>query len=228
MGYVSLRSWLLVSVSLSLLGFILVTARRSLPLLLVTEVCLVGFGLDLRFCLALSLLLSLLTPASCYATLGWMLVGLLVGLERGFGLGSASGLLSFVVWLVRLLLWLVGSGLRCCFWVRVLLLSSTGLTGYSSVLVLGFGGFFWVLVSRLVARSRSSSLWKCLCMGLWLWYGCWSCASVCRSAFDAIGKLSLYGYWWCSWCLIRRWFRSSHSVSGFAVLSSSKQWEVFC
>jgi len=75
------------------------------------------------------------------------------------GLGSASGLLSFVVWLVRLLLWYVGSGLRCCFRVRVLLLSSTGSCRYSSVLVVSVSHSLLLLVSvslsllGLVSRS---------------------------------------------------------------------------
>jgi len=121
----------------------------------------VGFGLDLRFGLALSLLLSLLTPASCYATLGWMLDGLRVGPERGFGLGFVSGLQSYVVWLVRLLLWLVvlswflHSGLlfeRGLVHVR----SHMGLCRYWSVLVL------LVILSLVLRFCLSSCVW-CFC-----------------------------------------------------------------
>jgi len=145
MGLVSLRSWFLVSVSLSLLVLDSVTARRSLPLLLVTELILhriwSWFALSSgcsRYCCycPTALHVTLLLMVWCWLGSGFR--------SSSVGLGSASGLQSYVVWLVRLL-WLVVLS-----WLSVveLALGCGFLLVSGAIGILLLASAFWAVSSR--------------------------------------------------------------------------------
>jgi len=166
-----------------------------------------AFGSRLRAFVWLLSLLLLFYCSTCYVGLdGVMLEGLRVGLERGFGLGSASGLQSYVVWLVR----------SPVLWVLVVVSHSE----------------FWLCLDGAFVHVHlvGWSLWVLKCLAS---LGCWLVILilVLRCCLVLLRSVLLVSF--SVWVLVVFMVLDQtvgsflHSVSGLTFLSGSKQCEVF-